>query len=192
MNQLVRFGFFVLFLSLSICTCGLAQTMQDHSKDKCKQQPIGLFGQVTGASLKLSAEYNNGIHFMNEADLRENRWTLNALDEVDPTYKFLLLRNDADSIKEKCSDTIVVTGKLASPSGKLFDFKQATYSFTSRKLIFTTVERDGIVYEVEIQFFPEPVHVGGYFQHGFAKLKATGRSLGTVTMEFPIADVGSS
>lgn len=190
-KSIVRFGFFVLFFGLMVATDGFAQSMQDNIRYKCGRPPFGTYGQLTSASYDLSEEFF-GLSFTKESDLRENRWTLDALDEVDPTYKFLLLRDDSASANEKCSDTIVVAGKLVSPIGKLFEFKQATYSFTPRRLIFTTVERDGIVYEGAIQFFPKPVLVSGIFQVGTAKLKASGRALGTVTLEFTITVAGSS
>jgi hypothetical protein len=175
----------VLLLTLIIYSCGIAQSdsVEKNNYD-CEQQPLGLFREITGSTMKLSSEYNNAIFLNKESDLQENRWTPDPLDEVDPAYQFYLIRNPSGPAREKCGATMEVVGKLISPMGKLFDFKQATYDIPSRKLKFTTIERDGITYEGEIQFNAESKFVKGIFEKGVMNLKASGKSLGIVTMEF--------
>ena len=168
-----------------ISSCGIAQVKSYKEDNNCKQQPLGLFRQITGSTLKLSPKYNNDLVFTKESDVQDNRWTLDPLDEVDPAYKFELIRNPSNSNKEKCGPIVDVVGKLISPTGKLFGFKEATYDIVSRKLNFITVERDGITYEVEAQFYPEYKFVNGTFEKGTVKLKASGDSLGTVLIVFP-------
>ncbi len=188
----IKLGIQILVLGVSLVTIFNAQGKSDTTKkdamDKCRELPLGLYGQITNAQIDLAKGYYDP-KIMKEADLKENRWTLDPLDEVDPTYRFLLLRSEA-ALERKCGDTIAVVGKLASPVGKLFEFREASYNFASRKLRFTTVEREGLVYEAEMQFYPAPVRVGGHYEEGTVKLTATGKELGTVKMEFKFMDMG--
>ena len=190
----MRIVFQVLVISLLVVNIGLAQSAAPRLTHLCEGQPAGTFGQVTNVTYKLLPEYEE-IFFNKDSDLRDKRWTLDPLDEVNPTYKFLLEKTEIPRDK-KCDVPFAVSGELVAPTGKLFDFKLATYSIVSRKLMFTTIERDGIIYEGDIQFFPAPVEVGDrykegiWFQYGIAKLKAHGKKFGIATIEFPFAHIG--
>src|ERR1043166_169023 len=180
--------FLALPLILAIALCSSAQSNSLEGSYVCGQQPRGLFREITGATLRLSADYNNNYDLsllsIKEADRKENRWTLDPLDEVDPAYRFWLDRDPSNWKQEKCGAIVNVVGELISPTGKVFVFKEATYNFSLRRLNFITVERDGIKYEGNINFFAESKFVNGAFERGFAELKASGKSLGTVLMNF--------
>lgn len=181
---------FVLLSSLTI-GAGFSQNspMKRTLNDNCGQQPRGLFSQVTGASMNLSAEFY-APRLMQHSNLRDDHWTLSPLDEVDPAYKFLLLAKDAKGADTKCGDATAITGKLISPMGKVFVFKHAVYDFPSRKLKFTTFEKDGLIYEVDIQFYPKALLIKGIYHEGIVILRASGKALGTVTLEFPFTSAG--
>jgi hypothetical protein len=187
-KQIIPSKFHILLLVVAVFSCIIAQSdsVKGNVNDKCKKQVLGMFRQVTGASWE-KAEGSDGIIFFNdEKAKKENRWTLDEFDEVNPAYRFDALYKNPESLEEKCGGKVEIIGKLFAPTGKIFDFKEATYDTASGKVKFTTVERDGITYEVEVQFYAESVFVKGGFHDGTAKLKASGKNLGTVLMEFPI------
>lgn len=193
-THLVRYGYGALFVLSIICSSGTSQTTptkRDNSYD-CEKQPLGLFRQITVSSLEqLSYRYDRTFVIDDDSYLSKDRWPLDVLDEVDPAYKFDLIRNPSEAGKKRCGRTVEAIGKLISPTGRLFEFKQATYDIRERKLRFTTIERDGITYEAEIQFFPAPILVNKMYQDGTLKLKATGKSLGTVLIESPFTSWNS-
>lgn len=191
-TQILKYGFHTSLLILVIYSSILAQSnsVKKNVNAECKKQTLGMFRQVTGSSWEATEE-SIGLRFINdEKAKKENRVPLFEIDEVDPAYKFDVLYKNPESIK--CGETVEIVGRLFSPMGKIFDFKQATYDTFFRKLKFTTVERDNITYEVEVQFYAESVFIKGGFHQGTVKLKATGKILGTVLMEFPITSYGFS
>jgi hypothetical protein len=188
-----KYGFLLLSLIVTICLNGIAQsnTAQTNNKYSCDSQPLGLFRQITGASIEITEGVNETYEVIEESEIREKRWKPSILDEIDPAYKFYLIRNPVYAGKENCGATMEVVGKLISPTGKLFDFKEATYDIFSRKLKFTTVERDGLTYKVEATFYAKPMLVKGMYQDGNIKLKAYDKNLGSVLMEFPFSSWNS-
>lgn len=164
-----------------------AQSRGDEPQ-ACANYPRGGFRQITGASLDLSPLYVDTLWLNKESDLRDNRWTLDPLDEVDAAYKFLIVPLEKPTMH--CASTINVAGKLMSPSGKLFDFQKATYDFQKRSFSIKTTERDGIAYEAEVYFHDSPVLVDGIYRSGTVKLKGFGKPLGTVFIHFPFAKIG--
>ena len=187
----LRFGFLILLLT-AICSAAAAaqnNSVKTTGDYDCEQQPLGVFRERTNASMELSGVFYDRFHFIKESDKQDKRWALDALDEVDPAYKFYIPRNPSNSGK-KCGAVINVIGALVSPTGKLFDFKEATYDIPSRRLKFTTIERDGIKYEVEIEFYDAPKNVNRMYEQGTAKLKASGKTLGIVSKEFQITSWG--
>lgn len=178
---LAHYGSRTLLLISITCVGGFSQTniVKQNVAYTCRTQPIGVFRQVTSASLELSDEFINysALEPNKESDTRERRWTLSPLDEVDPAYQFNVFKSETESKNSKCVDEADVSGMLISPTGKLFDFSRASYDFVSRKLKFTTIERDGIKYEVEAQFYAESIFVKGMFQQGTVKLKCSGKSV---------------
>lgn len=192
-TNFLRHAMCVLLMGVMITLGGNAQSksVQTNGSYDCKKQPLGLFRQITGASIELFDGSDIDFVFDKESDIRENRWALAVLDEVDAAYKFYLIRNPLLAGKEKCGATMAVVGKLISPTGKLFDLKQATYDIPSRKLSFTTIERDGITYEAKVQFYAKPVLVGKMYQDGTVNLKASGRTLGIVLLHFPFTSWNS-
>lgn len=190
-TKFMLFGFCIFLLIIAICSGGIAQSNSVKDIDKCGRQPLGLFRQVTGASWERAAGVEEAFVIDKKSDTKDNRWTLAELDEIDPTYKFFVDQKTSKFTGAKCGDTIEVVGKLIAPTGKLFDFKRAIYDKISLKLKFTTVERDGVTYDVEVQFYDRSVFVDGTYQVGIVKLKASSKTLGTVLMEFPFTSWNS-
>ena len=192
-KQIMVYGFCFLLLVETVFACNInpSNSVKVNINTQCKKQVLGLFRQVTIAFWK-ETEKSSGIEFIiDDKAKKENRVPLFEIDEVDPAYKFDAIYKKPESIEEKCGNTVEVVGKLFTPLGKIFDFEQATYDTLSRKLKFTTVEREGIKYEVEVQFYAESIFVKGGFHEGTVKLKASGKTLGTVLMEFPISSWNS-
>lgn len=190
-TNVVRFITLFLLLGLAIYPDSSAQPESGQKMEfDCNKQPLGAFRQVTGSSLEQYNSTPNGLIFDSKSDRRDDRWPLGQLDEVDPAYKIYLIRNPSFAGKS-CGPTMKVLGKLISPTGKLLEFKQAIYDFRSHKLTFTTIERDGIIFDAEIQFFRTPVSVNNMYHEGTLKLKATGKSLGTVSIESPLTSWNS-
>ncbi|MBX7061532.1 MAG: hypothetical protein K1X52_07720 [Pyrinomonadaceae bacterium] len=177
-------GAFSLAVIFVICQSGVAQ--EPASGYACKGQPLGVFRQITGARYDLSPEYDSAQWPNQESDLREGRWTLDPLDRVDPAYKISLYRDPTFTADSRCTTILKVVGKLISPQGLIFAFDSATYDFSVRKLKFRTIERNGVVFEGEIQFFPKPQFVKGGYESGVGKLKILGRQFGVVTIDIHI------
>lgn len=191
--DLLKPVFHILLVSLTSCLSSIAQSnsvITDNNYD-CANRPLGLFRQVTGASWRQADMVDETIVVNKESDTKENRWTLVEIDEVDPAYKFYLTRRSTISDKAKCGPRIDVAGKMISPTGKVFDLVQATYDIPERKLKFCTVDREGVGYKGEIQFLPPAVFANRRFRAGTVKLKASGKTLGIVSLEFPITSWNS-
>ena len=189
MKTLIPTLFLLLFAAVS---SGAAQS-GDVSRDgnvACEKPPLGLFSQAPKALLYPTKELY-GPKPMKRSDLRDGRWTLSPLDEVDPLYKFLFSAGGTPEARGKCSDVVEISGKLLSPTGKLFALKDATYDRRSRKLLFVTIERDGIKYDAEIEFYPTAgFSIDGFSPEGTVTLKASGRSFGSARLVFPIISAG--
>lgn len=170
-------------------TAVVAQGRGAGVRERCGHEPVGYFRQVTGASVDASPEFYNTFWRNKESDLKDDRWTLNPIEEVDPAYKFLILRPADESADGKCHN-VPYTGKLISPTGKVFDFKQATYDYASGTLRIATVERDDVRYEAELRFYAGSIQVGREFHAGNVRLRVLGKIIGKVSWKFPFASAG--
>lgn len=162
---------------------GTVVVAQSDSKYGCDQQPLGLFRQSTSSTLELSQDYYKNATAKLEPSPKNDRLELDPLDEVDPAYKFYLIRVPNGPVA-LCGAVMAVTGKFISPTGKVFDLVRATYDIPARRLRFSTVEKEGIKYEAEAEFFAKPEYEKGRFKKGRLKLRASGKGLGVVLIEF--------
>ncbi|MFN0277497.1 MAG: hypothetical protein ACKVRN_02730 [Pyrinomonadaceae bacterium] len=191
MNSFVsKLNISIFFLVVIISSEGIAQSnpiAADKSSD-CPRISLGVFRQMTGSTGELVPEYfDNTLMIDNDSYLSEDRWPLFPLDEVDPAYQFYLTLGPSEIGKKRCGETMEIVGKLITPTGKIFKFRQATYHIFERKLKIITLQRDGISFEVEMQFFAKPLFVKRIFQDGTLKIKATGKFLGTISIESPFS-----
>ncbi len=179
-----------LFSALPLAYNCVGQTSSESRGNECPAPPHGVFRQLTNSTLKLSTEYYDSLAPIRISKSHSDRWDLDVLGEVDPAYQFQLIANDNDSSRKRCEDIVDMKGMLISPTGKLFDFHRATFDHSSGRFTLTTVERDGIVYEGDIQFYSSPRPIEGGFVSGDVSLRASGKALGKVLMKFPIISFG--
>lgn len=173
------------FILLSFIVSTVAQKSDVKVHQPCDQYPLGVYRQITGAKLKLSPYFNNNPSlFTSDADFKAGRWTLNPLDEVDPAYRIVLVRNTDVAEQETSQTDCHPIGKLVSPTGKLFAFKNAEFNAALRELKFMTIERDGLTYVGKLIFYPQSRPVSGTYEVGTASVTASGKTLGTVEIDF--------
>ena len=190
----VRFAgiavFYTFFAMSVLVSSATSQSDVGKVADKtaCYYAPEGFYVQITNAKVLLAGEYTNGLFIMKDSDIKAGRWTLDPRDEIDPTYKFLISRPNR-SAGNMGGKIVEIEGKLSAPTGKLFDLTRASFDCDARTLSFKTVDRDGLAFEGEIRFYPKPFFKEQKYYAMSVFLVAQGKSLGKVTMEFPIESV---
>jgi hypothetical protein len=161
-----------------------AQTSENtHIKRECLS-PLGMFRQVTGSIWSPPKGFRETFVIDEKAYLDADHWPLSELDEVDPSFKLYLMRTPSRLSSAECRQPIEVFGKLISPTGNVYNFRSATYDTSLRILKFSTIEKKGVTYNGEFEFYVSAKDVNGISESGTAKLSASSTSFGIVVKKF--------
>lgn len=152
----------------------------------CGDAIMGLFRQATHANWSPSRS-TPAFDLLIEKKPPDGFYPLTEVEKIESAYMFSVSRGKESNTTKPCPTVVAVFGELISPIGKRYAFDRATFDTELRTLKFVTVEKDGIAFEGKAALFPAPMRErddDGGFVMGNLQLKAFGKEIGEVTLEF--------
>lgn len=187
-GQLVR-GLLIGLVSTTIflffCSVCFSQKVLDRTSSPEIPQ-LGEYWQVTQAIHQVPQETSDlaGWRIGEPTGDLDKWYKPNDLGMADPRYALVIL--SVKRANQMPLSQVEVSGRLIMPSGKVFAFEKGIYSIDSRVLKFTTVWRDGVIFDGKAQFFGWQSSADESYRKGRLSLLASSQAGSSISVEFPI------